>query len=150
MMRILLAGVCAAVFSLSPAMAQIMLHDGEIKLGIGQRPAVLHGVVRNHSNAATRLVGANSAAFERIELHTHTKSSDGTMRMHPVEGYDLPAMGKVSLQPAGDHLMLFGFTGRAGDTVSLRLSFADGRSLEFTAPTTARAKHNSMQGHMGH
>ncbi|MBT7641631.1 MAG: copper chaperone PCu(A)C [Rhodobiaceae bacterium] len=151
-MRILLKDVFAALFSLglylgmglSPAHAEIRMQNGEIKLGIGQRPGVLHGVVMNHSNSATRWIGASSSAFERIELHTHTKSNDGTMRMHPVEGYALPAMGSVRLKPAGDHLMLFGFTGKAGDTVTLRLSFADGRSLEVEAPTKARAKHKGQ------
>lgn len=146
-MRVFVLTALVAFFSLGQAHAQITLQDGEIKLGIGERPAVLHGVVKNQSKSATRLIGASSPAFERIELHTHTKSSEGTMRMHSVESYALPAMGSVDLKPGGHHLMLFGFTGQTGDSVDVRLSFADGRSLDIKAPTKARAKHKSNHMH---
>tara|TARA_B110000971_G_C19961388_1_gene478148 strand:+ start:107 stop:565 length:459 start_codon:yes stop_codon:yes gene_type:complete len=149
-MRIFVVAALIALFSFGQAHAQIMLQDGAIKLGIGKRPAVLHGVVRNQSKSATRVIGASSSAFERIELHTHTKSSDGTMRMHGVESYALPAMGSVDLKPGGHHLMLFGFTGQAGDSVDIRLSFADGQSLDVEAPTKARAKHKSNHRAHGH
>lgn len=149
-MRLFFASAVLAMLSLgsaqaemSPAQAGISVAKAQVKLGIGQRPAVLHGVVTNPSLTATRLIAASSQAFERIELHTHIISRDGNMRMQAVDSFALPAKGKLALKPGGHHLMLFGFSGTAGDKVSLRLSFADGRTLEFEAPTKARARRDS-------
>lgn len=51
----------------------------------------------------TRIVGAKSDIAERIELHTHSHEN-GIMRMRQTDGFTLPA----TLNPTGDHVMLFG------------------------------------------
>lgn len=152
---ILSVGLLAAWMTLTPAMAEkmaetmtgIMLHKAQIKLGIGDRPAAMHGVVMNHGTDDDALIGAQSPSFSRVELHTHKTDATGMMRMMQVESYPLPANGMVELKPGGDHLMLFGFTGEAGAVVPITLIFANGERQMVSVPTKARDKH---KGHMGH
>ncbi len=138
---------CAlAICALSiPAQAEIIVHDARVKLGIGQRPSVLHGRITNHSNTPTRLIGAESDSFARIELHTHETHSDGMMRMKKVDSYVLPANGSVILKPAADHLMLFGFSGTPNDMVAVTLHFADGRTARIEAKAVARQKRKKQK-----
>lgn len=129
-----------------PASAEMMVSNARIGLGIGDRPGVLHGTIMNHGDGDTALIGADSPAFQRIELHTHDKNADGMMRMRQVEAYDLPQHGSVKLAPHGDHLMLFGFSGQAGDMVKVTLRFADGQSKTIEVKTQARQKRGHTHG----
>ena len=141
------AGLLAACLTLSPALAEIMVSDARIKLGIGARPAAMHGVIMNHGTKDTALVSAQSASFSRIELHTHEMNENAMMRMVKVESFAMPANGTIELKPAGKHLMLFDYRGQADETVTVTLIFANGEQKTVTVPTSARGKH---QGHMGH
>lgn len=138
--------LCAA---LTPAHAEIMVANAMIKLGIGARPAAMHGTIMNHGDA-TALIGAESPAFHHIELHTHQTDNKGMMRMMQVPRYELAPHGTVKLAPGGDHLMLFGFRGKAGETVEVTLKFANGAAKTVTVPTKARAKHKSQAGDASH
>lgn len=151
--------LCAALFAVPlPAQAMghggdhaahdtIIVHHGKVSLGIGQRPAAIHAHVMNKSSTAKRLTAAQSPAFERIELHTHKTSADGMMRMMQVTHYDIAAGDALALVPGGDHLMGFGFTGKAGDMVEINVTFADGSSASFKAEAVMRKKHNMHHGH---
>ena len=147
----LCVGLFAACMTLAPAMAEkmvgVMVHKAQIKLGIGDRPAAMHGVIMNHGADDSALIGAQSPAFSRIELHTHETDATGMMRMMQVESYPLPANGMVDLKPGGDHLMLFGFTGEAGKAAMVTLIFTNGERQTVSVPTKARDRH---KGHMGH
>ena len=131
----------------------VMAMQPQIKLGIGARPAVMFVHVHN-KGAATRLIGAKSDAFERIELHTH-EVNGGMMRMVEVTDFAVPANGKLHLKPGGHHLMMFGYRGNADQAVSVTLSFANGEELTVEATPSARAKpqhgkaHDKMHHH-GH
>lgn len=141
----------AAAFMLGAAQAEIMVSNPAIKLGIGERPAVLHAQIMNHGSEALNLIGATSPAFERIELHTHKTDARGMMRMMQVTRYALPVHGTLSLKPGGDHLMLFGYQGAAGDKVDVTLNFSDGTTTKLSAPTMARQKRGSKpHSHHGH
>ena len=147
----LCVGLFAACMTLAPAMAEkmvgVMVHKAQINLGIGDRPAAMHGVIMNHGTEDSALIAVQSPAFLRIELHTHETDAQGMMRMMQVKSYQLPANGMVELKPGGDHLMLFGFTGEAGAAVPITLIFANGERQTVSVPTKARNKH---KGHMGH
>ncbi len=143
----------ALLAALTPAQAEIMVSDAMIKLGIGDRPAAMHGTIMNHGNAATALIGAESPAFHQIELHTHQTDANGMMRMMQVPRYALAVHGAIKLAPGGDHLMLFGFAGQAGETVEVTLKFANGVAKTVSVPTMARAKrkgHANGTEHHGH
>lgn len=127
----------------------VMIHHARLTLGIGARPAVLHADIHNKTDKSLRLIAAESAAFGRIELHTHEKSADGMMRMRTVESYPLAAQSTLKLAPGGDHLMAFGFTGKKGDAVKVTLRFNDGSKASVTVIAQARKKHGGG-GHHGH
>lgn len=151
-LRALAAYAFAAWVVLLPANAGMMVSNAQIKLGIGERPAAMHGTVMNHNDEADKLIGVDSPDFERIELHTHDMDDAGLMRMRQISAYALPSHGKVTLKPGGDHLMLFGFTGKAGETVEVILRFENAAPLSVQVPTKARAKHKGHQKghHHGH
>lgn len=141
----------AMIMASGPAYAEFMAHDVEARLGIGDRPGVMFVSLHNMGEA-TELVAAESASFERIELHTH-EHENGMMRMVKVETFTLPANSTLELKPGGDHLMLFGYSGAVGNEVTVNLRFADGRTLDVSAITETRGKkmHKmKMQGHSGH
>ncbi|MEM0928966.1 MAG: copper chaperone PCu(A)C [Pseudomonadota bacterium] len=77
---------------------------------------------------ADRLVAAEIEGVGTTELHTVHRGEDGVMRMRPVDGYDLPAGGKVVLEPGGNHLMLMAITQplEAGQTRQVTLQFESG------------------------
>ena len=128
-----------------PVRAEIMAMQPSIKLGIGDRPGVLFVTIHN-KGAATRLISANSEAFERIELHTHKKNPYGMMRMVQVDAFQVPANGMLALKPGGHHLMLFGFKGAKDDTVAVTLQFAHGQTVNVRAAPSQRDKMH----HHGH
>lgn len=132
----------------------IMVHHGKLMLGIGTRPAALHAMVMNKTDAGIRLIAAESPSFERLELHTH-ETANGMMRMVQVDGYDIAAGATLKMQHGGDHLMGFGYKGKNGDAVDVRLRFSNGSTAMFTVTAEARQKHKGhdsgmQQGHHGH
>ncbi|MCC5826963.1 copper chaperone PCu(A)C [Alkalimonas sp.] len=90
--------------------------------------------LHNPSDQLRQLVAVHSDAFARVELHTHTHV-DGMMRMVQVDAIDIPASGKVALQPGGLHLMLFEpqQSLEENQSVPLQLQFDDGSQLQLDA-----------------
>ncbi len=136
----------------APARAEmvspIMAEDAQIKLGIGERPAAMFVTLHN-KGAATRLIGATSDAFARIELHSH-EMGGGMMRMVKVDDFAVPANGMLTLKPGGYHLMLFDFNADADAPVQVTLQFANGQTVETMATPSVRQKrmpHGGMHGH---
>ena len=132
-----------------PARAEIMAMQPNVKLGIGERPAVMFVMLHN-KGAATRLVSAASPDFERIELHTHKKNPYGMMRMVQVDDFAVPANGMLALKPGGHHLMLFGFNGQKGENVAVDAEICRWRKRSVSAVPSQRAKSGDKMHHHGH
>ncbi len=74
--------------------------------------------------SADRLVSAQIAGAERVELHGHTISADGMMQMHEIGAQTLTGEGPLVFTPGGRHLMVFGLpTVVEGDAVDAVLVF---------------------------
>ena len=99
------------------------------------RPAAAYFTLHGGAADATLIAVASDRA-RRAELH---ESMAGGMR--PLAAVGVPAGAAVRFAPGGRHVMLFDLDPRlsAGAATTLRLTFADGRSLAVPARTVAAA-----------
>ena len=117
------------------AAASVTVTDAWVKAGDDGMTA-LFGMVDNGGATSITLSGAETDAAEMAELH-ETVESDGAMTMREKEGgFEIAAGGHLMLDPGANHVMLMGLTGplRAGDEVTVTLSFSDGSTLDVVAP----------------
>lgn len=89
----------------------------------------------NRGPQADRLIGAESTAAQRIELHGTRMDERGMVQMRPFEtGIELPVNEAVHLEPGAAHLMLIGlrqpFVEGARIPVTLRFEKAPARAIE--------------------
>jgi copper(I)-binding protein len=106
------------------------------------------------SKSPARLVGAQSPAAGKVEIH-QTTMEGGVARMRPMEAIDLPAGRAVELKPGGYHVMLMQVPRplKEGETVpvTLVLEGKDGKreSVTVQAPVKALATpgRHGMKGH---
>lgn len=91
--------------------------------------------LQNAGGGADRLLKAESAIAESVELHTHVKDGDA-MRMRPVDAIDVPAGGKAELAPGGHHVMLIGLRQplKEGERFTLTLTFATAGRVDVEVP----------------
>lgn len=87
--------------------------------------------IHNHSDAQLALLFANSADFERVELHV-SRHEDERMRMEQVDHVALLSGEAVEFSPGGMHLMLISPRRelKAGDRVRIELTFSDGTATD--------------------
>ena len=64
-----------------------------------------YATLENRGKTKVSVVGAESRAFARAELHT-MRTEDGVMRMRPLAALPVPPGETVALAPGANHLML--------------------------------------------
>lgn len=91
-----------------------------------------------NQGGADRLVSVSSSVATTVELHTHLHE-DGVMRMRSVSNVDIPAGGRVVLEPGGYHIMLIGLKGplKEGRRIPLTLVFEKAGSMDVEAVVLA-------------
>jgi hypothetical protein len=112
------------------------------------------GVFLTIKNAgeADRLIGASSPVAAEAMLHVTVKEGD-VMKMRPVDGVDLPALGSAVLEPGGTHIMLMGLKQplRNGDVVPVTLQFKKAGAIAVTVKVLAAgATGPTTDGMMDH
>lgn len=92
-------------------------------------------VIKNNSDKNIAITSANSDIAEKNELHTHIKENK-MMKMMKIEKLVVPAKSSLELKSGGDHVMLIGLKKelKAGDEISLELSFSDGDKKSIKVP----------------
>ncbi|MGA0816670.1 MAG: copper chaperone PCu(A)C [Burkholderiaceae bacterium] len=148
--------------SLSPATAKDV-KVGSLKIEHGYametRPGQPNGgafiEVENRGKRVERLLSVSfpKTVSERGELHT-MKHENGKMIMREVPKFEIPAGGKLKLQPGGDHLMLIGIKEplKPGSTVKATLQFENAGKVEVDLTVKARGdikKHGHDESHHG-
>jgi copper(I)-binding protein len=90
--------------------------------------------IDNSGTAAATLTGAESPLFARIEMHS-SELQNGMIAMRRENAVEIPAGGSAAFSPGALHLMLFDGNPAplAGESIPLRLIFADGRRVEVSA-----------------
>ena len=92
-------------------------------------------VIKNNSDKDIAITSANSDIAEKNELHTHIKENQ-MLKMMKIEKLVVPAKSSLELKSGGDHVMLMGLKKelKAGDEISLKLSFSDGDKKKIKVP----------------
>lgn len=147
--KIALIALAFVVFAPISARAEMLVSDVKVMLGIGQRPAIAHGVISNQSASDVKLVGVSSPAFKRIEMHTH-QMSYGVMKMRKVPAFDIQAGSLIMMKSGGLHLMLFEprfevAKNKALGPIALTFRFDDDTSKTIDVTPSMRSKK-----HAGH
>ncbi len=138
----------AALFALSACGdapdGAVRVHDGWARETIGE-VAVSAGYARieNGTGVPVRLVGVETPAAGRIEIH-NVIDDNGVMRMREVAGgLEIPAGGSFELRPGGYHLMLLDLARplRSGEAipVTLRFDAADPLQADFAVLSAVEA-----------
>lgn len=102
----------------------------------------------NRGKAADALVGAESPAAQKVEMHASSMAG-GVMKMSAEARVPLPAGGQVAFAPGGRHLMLIGLKKplKSGDKVPATLKFASGQQLKVDFVVSAAAPAAAHAGH---
>jgi copper(I)-binding protein len=86
--------------------AQVSVEDAWIReVPPGSPAAAVFMVITNASNKAVRVTKMTSPIAKRVEWHD-MKHDNGLMRMTQRKVIELPANGRVQLQPSASHVML--------------------------------------------
>jgi len=91
-------------------------------------------LIENDATMNRKIVAARSPAFKRVEMHK-TEVKDGVANMLRQDAVEIPAGGSLAFKPGSYHFMLIGPLKpvKAGDSIPLTLSFANGDQLEVIA-----------------
>lgn len=132
---------------------------GDLSIAEGWARAMLPGqpaggayvTIANKGAEPDRLVGANSPAAGKVEVHTMAVVND-VMTMRPVEGgLEVPAGGKLEMKPGGFHLMFMQVSQpfRDGGQVPVTLEFEKAGKVEIVLPVTAKGAPEDHSSHGG-
>ncbi|MDR5875657.1 copper chaperone PCu(A)C [Vreelandella gomseomensis] len=111
----------------------LQVSDARASLLPGEQPGAGYFELYNAGDKAVVLVGADSDAFETVELHVSAEQ-DGMAHMHAVEQVEIAPGERFAFAPKGHHLMLIGREKAlsVGDEVDVQLEFADNQRLSVT------------------
>lgn len=150
-----LAGCTAAAETppAAPAADTVTVVDAWAKAADGGMTGAF-GTFANDSELDATLVAAESDAAGMVELHEVIVDENGQTVMREIEGgFLIPGGGSRVLEPGADHLMLMGLAAplRAGEQVTLDLTFSDGSTTSITVPVKdfAGANESYDDGHGG-
>ena len=92
--------------------------------------------IQNGGRQQDSLVGVASPIAAHSTLHDHQLDDQGVMRMRPLGMLALAPGQKVTLRPAGRHVMLMGLKAplQAGETLPLRLIFQRAGTITLSVP----------------
>ena len=115
----------ASLFVSTLALAQVTVGDPWIRATVPAQKTA-GAFMQLTSARPVRLVAVSSPVAGRVEIH-QMEMQGQTMRMHAVDGLDLPAKQPVNLASGGYHVMLFDLKRQLkdGEQVPMTLSFVD-------------------------
>lgn len=137
-MRRLIALCLVAATLTACEKAELRARDAYVRLpAVAGRPGAAYLTIQGGAEPTT-LLSISSPAAIRSELH-EMKQAGGMMTMDAVKDVAVPAGQKVELKPGGIHVMLYDIapTLKPGGTVPLKLSFANGKTVEVAAKVKA-------------
>jgi copper(I)-binding protein len=138
MKKLLFALIAAIAFV--PAHAQLSVTGPWVRATVPQQQST-GAFMQLTAARALRLVQVSSPAAGSVEIH-QMEMKDQMMRMHPVDGLDLPAGQPVDLAAGGYHIMLLDLKQplKEGDKVTLVLTLQGKDSKRETVTVSAPVK----------
>lgn len=131
----------------------LQAHDGYVReMPPGQSATAAFMTLANDGAQPVALVAASSTVADRVEIHTH-RHGNGTVRMERVARVEVPAKGRLQLQPGGYHVMLIDLHQplRAGDRVAITLLDEEGGAHPVELPVVdMRPGAPAAAGHRHH
>lgn len=146
--RPVLMGILASAVLAGCQQAELTVQEASVQLPVvSGRPGAAYFTVKGGAQA-TSLVAVSSPVAIRAEMH-EMKQEGGMMTMAPLKDVAIPAGGTVEFKSGGKHVMLFDISPsvRAGGTIPLRLSFADGKTIEVNAAARTISDAADHGGH---
>ncbi|WP_299597074.1 copper chaperone PCu(A)C [uncultured Microbulbifer sp.] len=141
-----LVAAAAAQVHVNPADLEADGYALEMPPGVPMGAAYV--ALRNLSDDARILarVELPSHPEGKVEMHT-TRQLDGVSQMRALKKIALPARGSIEMRPGATHLMVHGVALKAGDSLPLRLVFADGSVREMQLPVYSRERQKENSNH---
>ncbi len=107
---------------------ELVIEDAWIRLGppIVKAVAGYFSITNRSANKSLRMLGIESAMFEKVEMH-NTSIIDGMMRMEHLQYVDLRPGIKIQFSMSGKHLMMINKKKpiKEGDVIPVKLIFND-------------------------
>ena len=148
--RLALLATAGLLSTAAFAQSQVQVNDPWIRATVPAQKAT-GAFMQLKSAKGARLVAAASPAAGRVEIHKMEMQGQ-TMRMHAVDGIDLPAGQAVNLASGGYHIMLLDLKRQLKDgeqvPMTLTVQGADGKrdSVNLTVPVKPLA-YSAQPGH---
>ncbi|MEL7487711.1 MAG: copper chaperone PCu(A)C [Pseudomonadota bacterium] len=127
---------------------ELSVKDAWVRSAPAGRPmSAAYLTICNGENSENRLVSVDAGDLATAELHETTTTEDGVSSMRPVEAFSVSPGDAFSLKPGGAHVMLIGLSRpiEDGDSISLKLGFANGETINVEA--TARSNADAADQH---
>ena len=123
---------------------ELMIEGAVARASIGSAPNSAAYLTVKTMGAPDRLIGAESDAARKVELHRSYKQ-DGVMRMEPIEGIPVEPGAPAVLEPGGAHVMLMGLVAplQAGTEIALTLTFEKAGDVTLSVPVRRRLDGHS-------
>jgi copper(I)-binding protein len=103
--------------------------------GVSRGTGAAYVTIQNPSAEPDSLIAASSDAADSVELHETIRDGE-VMRMRQVPRFEIPAGGRLQMQPGGKHIMLINLRRdlKPGERVSLTLTFGQGGEMRLEIP----------------
>lgn len=132
--RLLAGGMLLMLITAGHASGQdVQISNARLSLLPGEQPGAGYFQLHNTGDETAVLVGAQSEAFEDVEIHVSSEEN-GMAHMHAMEQVEIEAGERFEFAPKGHHLMFIGRkeTLSEGDDVEVLLEFDDAQQLPVT------------------
>lgn len=106
---------------------QVTVVGGQVAVPPNPDQAAARFLIQNTTAVDDELVGVSSPDADAVAIHRSEIDPEGRAVMSEVRSLAVPARSEVTFEPGGLHVMLTGLRHRLreGDTVALRLEFAE-------------------------
>jgi periplasmic copper chaperone A len=135
----------SGAFAQNAIIGKLAISDAYVKETVPGQTVASGFVKIKNTGPADKLVAVSSATGSELQLHT-MKMEGNVMKMAQIPSIDIAANSSVELTPDGMHIMIMGLKtpAKAGDTIKIKLKFANSGEVEVNFPVLAMAP---MSGH---